>query len=199
MNYPPFATVGVHTYHGPDLVLFRWGAEKISIGKFCSISQGVKIMAGGNHRTDCVSSYPFDTMLLKTANHPTRDRSYDKKNGDIVLKNDIWCGYGASIMGSCTIGNGAVIAANATVFSNVPDYAVFGGNPAKFLCWRFEEEWQRKALLTIAWWNWPEEKIRERVDDFYLPIGEFITKGNLYSWIDATPEDIARKAGLVHA
>jgi len=198
MRYPEFCSVGEHTYHGPDLVLHRWGAETISIGAFCSISQGVKIMAGGNHRTDCVSTFPFDTMLTRTANHPTNDRSYDAKNGDIVIGNDVWIGYGASIMGSCTIGHGAVIAANATVFTDVPDYAIVAGNPAKVVRMRYSPE-EIERLLRIAWWNWPEEKIRERVDDFYLPINEFITKGNMYSWVDATPDDIARKAGLVHA
>src|SRR5258708_6593789 len=98
MNYPDFVTIGAHTYHG-DLVLHRWGAERISIGKFCSIAQGVKIMAGGNHRTDAVSTFPFDTKLTKIANHPTNDRSYDANNGDIEIGSDVWIGYGASILG----------------------------------------------------------------------------------------------------
>lgn len=172
-NYPQWASVGEHTYHGPDLLLHRWGHERISIGKFCSISQGVKIMAGGNHRTDCVSTFPFDTMLTHTANHPTSDRSYDAANGNIEIGSDVWIGYGASILGSCKIGHGAAIAANATVFTDIPPYAIAVGNPARVTKYRFNEK-QIEQLLKIAWWNWDEVTIKARVNDFYLPIDEFI-------------------------
>lgn len=197
MNLPSFVKVGRGTYWA-DLACHRWGNETISIGSYTSIALQTKLLAGGGHRRDTVSTFPFDVLMRGAKTADPQDRCYEHGNG-IEIGSDVHLGFGCTVIGSVRVGHGAVIAANATVFTNVPDYAVFGGNPAKFLCWRFEEEWQRKALLTIAWWNWPEEKIRERVDDFYLPIGEFITKGNLYSWIDATPEDIARKAGLVHA
>lgn len=174
-NYPQWATVGEHTYHGPDLVLHRWGAEQISIGKFCSISQGVKIMAGGNHRTDCVSTFPFDTMLTRTANHPTNDRSYNAKNGDVKIGSDVWIGYGASIYGSCTIGDGAVIAAGAVVFGDVPPYGICAGNPGRTNKMRHSES-ITEALLRINWWDWSEDLIRMRVDDFYLPIRKFVAK-----------------------
>lgn len=171
-NYPQWASVGEHSYHGPDLVLHRWGAERISIGKFCSISQGVKIMAGGNHRTDCASTFPFDTMLTRTANHPTSDRSYDAKNGNVTIGNDVWIGYGAQIYGSCTIGDGAVIAANSTVFTDIPPYAIAVGNPARVTKYRFDEE-TIAVLLRIKWWDWPEQLVRERIDMFYNPIAAF--------------------------
>lgn len=174
-HYPQWVSVGRRTYHGPDLLLHRWGAEKISIGAFCSISQGVKIMAGGNHRTDAVSTFPFDTMLTGTANHPTNDRSYDSKNGDIVIGNDVWIGYGASIMGSCKIGDGTVIAAGATVFTDIPPYAIAVGNPARVTKYRFDEA-TIEALLRIEWWRWPEQMVRANVDAFYSPIDKFIER-----------------------
>lgn len=173
MPYPDYVTIGARTYHGPDLLLHRWGAEKITIGKFCSISQGVKIMAGGNHRTDCASTYPFETLLTGTANHPTNDRSYDSKNGDLIIGNDVWIGYGASIVGSCKIGDGAVIAANATVFTDIPPYAIAVGNPARVTKYRFDER-TIERLLRIAWWNMPESGIGCYVDKFYAPIEEFL-------------------------
>ena len=182
MPYPPYVTVGAGTYHGPDLLLHRWGAEKITIGKFCSISQQVRIMAGGNHRTDCASTYPFDTLLAKTASYPTEDRSYDAKNGDIEIGSDVWIGFGASIMGSCKIGHGAVIAANATVFTDIPPYAIAVGNPARVTKYRFSEA-QIQQLLNIAWWDWPDEKIKARLDDFYKHIEYFITAQPVYEWL----------------
>lgn len=165
---PPYVTIGEHTYSGP-INFFRWGTEQISIGRYCSISQGVSILAGGNHNTANVSTYPFDTMLLKNGQP---ERSYDA-DGDIQIGSDVWIGYGASILGSCSIGNGAVIAANATVFTDIPPYAIAVGNPARVLKYRHSGEIV-SALLRIAWWDWPEETIRERVEHFYWPIEKFV-------------------------
>jgi virginiamycin A acetyltransferase len=173
MTYPDYVSVGAHTYHG-DIVFHRWGAERISIGKFCSISQGVKIMAGGNHRTDAVSTFPFDTMLTRTASNPMEDRSYDAGSG-IEIGSDVWIGYGATIAGNVKIGHGAVIAATATVFTDIPPYAIAVGNPARVTKYRFNEK-QIAKLLQIAWWRWPESTIRAHVGNFYLPIDQFIER-----------------------
>jgi hypothetical protein len=44
------------------------------------------------------------------------------------------------------------------VTKDVPPYAIVGGNPAKIIKYRFNEE-QIKDLLEIAWWNWTDEEI----------------------------------------
>jgi hypothetical protein len=31
-----------------------------------------------------------------------------------------------------------------------------------------------KRLLRIAWWDWPDEKIRENLEWFYRPVTEFV-------------------------
>lgn len=175
MNTPPnYVSVGRHTYSG-DVAWHRWGTENIKIGRYCSISQQVKILAGGNHRTDVASTFPFDTILgLKHPSAP--ERSY-ALGGDIEVGNDVWIGFGASLMGSMKIGHGAVIAANATVFSDIPPYAIAVGNPARVNKYRFSEE-IIAALLRIAWWNWPDEWVRARVDHFYWPIEKFVEEYN---------------------
>jgi acetyltransferase-like isoleucine patch superfamily enzyme len=173
MSLPEYCTIGAHSYYA-DLCVHRWGDEKISIGKWCAISQGVKLLAGGNHRTDAVSAYPFDTMLLKTAANPMQDRSYEK-GGGIEIQNDVWIGYGATICGHVKVGHGAVIAANATVFTDVPAYGIAVGNPARVTKYRFDEK-TVEALLRIAWWQWPESTIRLHLEHgaFYWPIAAFV-------------------------
>lgn len=176
VGLPDFVSLGEHSYFA-DLLFQRWGKETIKIGKYCSISQQVKILAGGNHRTDTVSTYPFDTMfdVLKPG---TVDRSYVCNPlfpQDIVIGNDVWIGWGATISGSLTIGDGAVIAGGAQVFTDIPAYAIAVGNPAKVMKYRFNEE-VVESLLEIAWWNWPDEYLRRRIDRFYLPVEEFINK-----------------------
>ena len=53
--------------------------------------------------------------------------------GPVVIGNDVWIGDKATILPGVTIGDGAVIAANAVVTKDVPAYAVVGGNPAKII------------------------------------------------------------------
>lgn len=47
--------------------------------------------------------------------------------------------------------------------SDVESYAVMAGNPAQRIRWRFDEP-TRTALLASAWWEWPEEEIRQVVN-----------------------------------
>jgi serine acetyltransferase len=63
-------------------------------------------------------------------------------------------------MSGITIGDGAVIAANSHVVKNVEPYSIVGGNPAKFIKYRFSPE-QIEKLLEIKWWNWEDEKINK--------------------------------------
>ena len=60
------------------------------------------------------------------------------------------------------IGDGAIIATNATVTKNVEPYTIVGGNPAQVIKKRFSEE-QIDVLLELQWWNWDIEKITRHV------------------------------------
>ena len=62
-------------------------------------------------------------------------------------------------MNGVDIGNGAVIAARAVIVKDVPPYAIFGGNPARLIKYRFDPE-TIASLQQIAWWDWPINKIR---------------------------------------
>ena len=82
--------------------------------------------------------------------------------GDTVIGNDVWIGYDALIMPGVKVGNGAIIAARAAVVNEVPACAIVGGNPAKPIKQRFPPE-TVAALESIAWWNWPIEKITKHL------------------------------------
>lgn len=60
------------------------------------------------------------------------------------------------------IGNGAIIATNATVNKDVEPYSIVGGNPAREIKKRFPAETIDK-LLKLEWWNWDIEKITKHV------------------------------------
>jgi serine acetyltransferase len=79
-------------------------------------------------------------------------------------------------MSGVTIHNGAVIAAGSTVAKDVPPYAIIAGNPGKIVRFRFTED-QISDLLSIAWWNWEETRIKEEAMTLWSKdIDDFIKK-----------------------
>ncbi len=141
--------------------LFDFNNDQLIIGKFCMIASDVKfIMNGANHLTDTISSYPF-SIFGNGWQEAMKGKEFPNK-GNVVVGNDVWIGYNATIMAGVTIGDGAIIAANAKVVKNVEPYTIVGGNPAKIIRKRFSET-HIKLLLEIQWWNWDIEKITENV------------------------------------
>ncbi|GHF00894.1 acetyltransferase [Amycolatopsis deserti] len=144
-------------------VLYAYGPEKLIIGKYCAIASGTRfLMAGAEHPTMGVSTYPFtmfgggwaeSTMDLVTS-MPSR--------GDTVVGNDVWFGYGATVMPGVRIGNGAIIAAGAVVTADVPAYTIVGGNPARPIRARYGPE-DVELLERAAWWDWPVELVTRHV------------------------------------
>lgn len=140
---------------------FDFIGDQLVIGKFCMIASGATfIMNGANHLTNALSSYPF-AIFGNGWEHAMQDKSYPNK-GNINIGNDVWIGYNATIMAGVTIGDGAIIAANATVTTDVPPYTIVGGNPTREIKKRFPDEVITK-LLEIQWWHWPIEKITRNV------------------------------------
>jgi virginiamycin A acetyltransferase len=78
-------------------------------------------------------------------------RTYPRK-GNLIIGNDVWIGYNATIMAGVTIGDGAIIATNATVVKDVAPYTIVGGNPAREIRKRFSDDTIEK-LLDLKWWD----------------------------------------------
>ncbi len=151
----------VHHFERNVRYHFDFVGDKLIIGKFCMIASDVTfIMNGANHLTDAISTYPF-AVFGHGWEHAMDGKQYPQK-GDITIGNDVWIGYRATIMAGVTIGDGAIIAANATVTKDVAPYAIVGGNPAMEIRKRFTDE-KIGRLLDIKWWDWPIEKITENV------------------------------------
>ena len=137
--------------------------DRLIIGKFCSIACGAKFLFNSaNHKMASLSTYTFPLFFeewgLKKENVA---QAWDQK-GDIVIGNDVWIGYEAVILSGVTIGDGAVIGCRAVVTKDIPPYTIVGGVPAKPIRKRFDEE-TIKELQKIKWWDWPEEKITEKI------------------------------------
>lgn len=161
-----------------------------SIGSFCSFAEGVCVH--GNHPMNYISTH---TMLYKGSPNAPIDGlfPYDSYKGArwyiegvnpkgtiegekrITIGNDVWLGRNVVIVNYSNIGNGVIAGAGAIITKDVPDYAVVVGVPARIIRYRFKPE-QIDALNRIKWWDWTDDEIRERFDDFYLPIEAFLKK-----------------------
>jgi len=149
--------IGEWTYGSPEIILGRTHG-KFQIGKYCSIAPNVECILVGDHRTDFVTTYPFNVFFDEFKNL----KGHPRHRGDIIVGSDVWIGYGARILSGTTIGDGAVIAANAMVVKDIPPYAIVAGNPAKIIRYRFTPDIIEKLLL-IKWWDWPHEKVLKAV------------------------------------
>lgn len=129
--------VGKQTYGELYVTDYSSADTKLRIGSYCSIAPNVRFLLGGEHQLHSISTYPFKVMCFGEA------REAGSK-GDIVVKDDVWIGDGAIICSGVTIGQGAVVAAGAVVTKDVEPYAIVGGNPAKFIKWRFDENCREK-------------------------------------------------------
>ncbi|WP_322971398.1 CatB-related O-acetyltransferase [Faecalibacter sp. LW9] len=171
LKFDQFTHKDVGTYDNGAKV-WRWTQAKLEIGKYCSIAHQVNfIVDEGYHKGSQITSYPFINDKNKT------DFNLELKQREgIKIGNDVWIGMGSYIMPGVTIGNGVTIAANSVVTTDIPDYVVIAGSPARIIKHKYTEE-QKIELNKISWWNWDKETLNKRKLDFYqLTIDEFIHK-----------------------
>lgn len=166
----PNIIVGDYTYYDDSVaptefeknnVLFNYPefGDKLIIGKFCSIASGTKfIMGSANHRLGSVTTYPFNVFGGSWQENTPDHMSQLPFKGDTVIGNDVWIGRESIIMPGVKIGDGAIIAAYSVVTKDVEPYSVVGGNPARFIKKRFNDE-LIDLLLEFKWWDLPPEKL----------------------------------------
>ena len=147
-------SIGEWTYGEP--LIKSWDQNStLTVGKFCSIAEGVTIMLGGEHRSDWVTTYPFAEVVFQES-----ELKMGHSKGDVNIGNDVWICLNALILSGVNVGNGAIIGAGAVVTKDVPPYAIVGGNPARLIRYRIPES-LIPAMEGIRWWDWPLHKLEE--------------------------------------
>ena len=90
-------SVGTGTYGELNITTFS-DKSKLLIGNYVSIAQNVSFLLDVEHYTNHVSTYPYKVKILKTKT----SESFSK--GDILIDDDVWIGYGATIFQEFTLG-----------------------------------------------------------------------------------------------
>jgi acetyltransferase-like isoleucine patch superfamily enzyme len=107
VHYAPRLKLGRGSVVGPHALLDARGG--ITIGDDVNISGYVRMM---------------------TAKHDVQDPDFTAVFAPIVVGDRAWVALGATVLGGVTIGEGAIVAANATVTRDVAPYTIVAGTPA---------------------------------------------------------------------
>lgn len=150
--------VGRYTYGRPIVDVYKNSERKVTIGSFCSISKNVRIITGGIHPSDWVSTFPIRDFVGVNIPYDGMPTS----NGEVIIGHDVWIGTGVTILSGVKIGTGAIIAACSVITRDVPPYSIVAGVPAKTIRYRFTED-QISELMKIKWWEWKIEKIKSNI------------------------------------
>ncbi|HGH3371780.1 TPA: DapH/DapD/GlmU-related protein [Kluyvera cryocrescens] len=127
------------------------------IGRFSIVDKNVRIGYPKIRTENNFSNHPFsmDTPFIASDEYYKKiktSRFYYEQNKYTIIGSDVFIGQNSIIEEGCVIGDGAVIQPNTYVNFDIDDYAVIGGNPARVLGYRFDEE-TRIKLKKIKWWK----------------------------------------------
>lgn len=154
--------MGAHSYGIPDVRLYSGDSEtRLRIGRYTSIAAEVNILLGGNHPTDRLTTFPIRHKLHLPG---AGTDGFPSTKGDVVIGNDVWIGFGTTIVSGVHIGDGAIVAAGSVVVRDVEPYAIVAGSPARVIRKRFGDDVIGR-LLTLRWWDWDDDLVAERVAD----------------------------------
>lgn len=130
------------TFHGYSGAMEYCTIKNSDVGRYVSMADFVSI---GVEEPD------FDK--ISTSSYINGKTSLNRT----IIKNDVWLGVDTLVKNGVTIGNGAIVGSNSYVREDVPDFAVVGGNPAKIIKYRFNEETRQKILKSEYWEKDPAE------------------------------------------
>lgn len=93
-------------------------ADRITIGRNCMLSQNVWMFDSSGHPSDPearVAGLPATLNEVKP----------------ITIRDNAWIGGNSIVFPGVTIGEGSVVSAGSVVMTDVPDYTLVAGNPAR--------------------------------------------------------------------
>lgn len=148
-----------------------------TVGKFSNIAAFSRI-GPTDHPMELASMHH---MLYRTDDYwddvePWTDFFEKRASRRTYVGHDTWIGSQAIIKPELNIGHGSVIAAGSVVTKDVAPFMIVAGVPAVPLRKRFEDDIAER-LMTLSWWDWDHEKLRDALPNFRsLRIEAFLEK-----------------------
>ncbi len=106
----------------------RISESALRLGEGCMLSSGIMILTHDEHHI-------FDS------------RTHNRVNcaKDVIVENQVWVGYRATLLGGTHIGTGSIVGTGTVTSSHFGDHVAIGGCPAKIIrenvCWSKDSTW----------------------------------------------------------
>jgi putative colanic acid biosynthesis acetyltransferase WcaF len=108
VTYPWRVKIGEYSQIGDDVVIYSYG--DITIGNSVVVSQKSYLCAG---------------------THNFRSEAFELQSFPIVIEDQVWLAADVFVAPGVTVARGTVVGARSSVFSNLPEFAICTGSPAK--------------------------------------------------------------------
>jgi maltose O-acetyltransferase len=105
--------IGAGSYTGRNCLIDAATGRKVQIGSYCALSHDIAI-----YTENRVPDQDFS-------------KTNELEQGDVIIDDYCWIGYGVFIKQGVTIGKNCVIGAHSVVINDIPDYSIAVGAPAK--------------------------------------------------------------------
>jgi len=147
---PNLINIGKNSVIRGELLIFAH-AGKISIGEDCYVGESTRIWSSGSviignrvyisHNVNIhdTNSHSIDSYLryqhfleIMSKGHP-KENIFDIQSSPVIIEDDVWIGFNATILKGVKIGYGAIIAACSVVTKDVPPNVLVAGNPAQLV------------------------------------------------------------------
>jgi len=128
---PDHVSLGRCVYIGKDVNI----EANCRVGDYVLIANRVAFVGRNDHDFSVVGVPVRFSPWVASQKYPSRFREQE-----VVVGDDVWIGYGAVVLTGVRVGRGSIVAAGSVVTSDVPEYAVVGGVPARVLGRRYTSE-----------------------------------------------------------
>ncbi len=105
-----------------------WSAARVTIGARVLIAHACEIHDWNAHPIDARARHRHFRDILTTGHPAQLD---DAPSTPVVIEDDVWIGFGSTVLKGVTIGRGSIVAARSLVTESVPPGVLVAGSPAR--------------------------------------------------------------------
>jgi len=137
--------------------IFRYCGKNVNIERLANFGSGRDIEIGDNSGLGINCCIPSNTKIgndvmmgpncyILASNHafsrtdiPMWQQGFTERK-QVIIEDDVWIGRDVTMTPGRIVKRGSIIAACTVLTKNFPEYSIVGGNPAKFIKSRLNEE-----------------------------------------------------------